>query len=269
MPALGLGLSLGRGSATAIGVAYAPAALAWFTAVETAGSTFAAGAKDAYNDFFISETANGNLATFDNGMLLAFAGFTGLNGCFVPLKSRGGSLPTNVGFVSGNKVEDGLQGNASAYINCGIGFLSGQQNNHCAGVWGNTLHTISTPGIDIATGTSVTINGSVQMAEAPGTGNFSFCSSMNTVTTPYRATVLRIVNRTDSNEYQVFHSGIAETISGTSQTIQLNNVWLFNRDGGTPTNRRLQLAGFGDALPDPTAFRTATNTLMTELGVTL
>jgi hypothetical protein len=252
-----------------LGVGFDPDAAAWFAAVESAGSTFNAGAKTAYNDFFVSQKTNGNLTAFDNGMLLAFAGFTGLNGCFVPLKSRGGALPTNVGFVSGNKAADGLQGNGSAYINCEIGFLSGQQNNHCAGVWGNTLHSISAAGIDVASGSSAASNGSVQIAEALGTGNVSFRSSLNTVATRSRATGLRLVNRIASNEYQVLHSDIAETISGTSQTIQLNNVWFFNRDGGTPTDRRLQLAFWGDALPNPTAFLTASNTLMTALGVTL
>jgi hypothetical protein len=251
-----------------LGVGFDPDAAAWFTAVEAAGSTFNAGAKTAYNDFFISEKANGNLAAFENGMLLAFAGFTGLNGCFVPLKSRGGALPTNTGFVSGNKVSDGLQGNGSAYINCVIGFLSGQRDNCTFGVWGNTLAESLSAAADFGNSAGGP-TGSIQLVERADVNNDVFVrastSSLSTGLT--RQSGGRFVVRNSSSEYQYFFNAGSTSIAVMSQELILAAATIFARAAASVTNRRLQLAFFGDALPDPAAFRTATNTLMTALGV--
>ncbi|MBD2107423.1 hypothetical protein [Nodosilinea sp. FACHB-13] len=249
-----------------------PDAEAWFAQVEAAGSVFADGAKAAYSKFFIQLKSDGNFAPFSNGMLLAFAGFSGLGGCFRPIISRGNGLPTNVGFVAGQKVASGLQGNGSAYINCGLGFLAGQQNNQSAFVWHSDVY--AAPGVYIGTGFGDA--GSTQLGDNTllANGPFFRCSSSGAISIggPRTEFDLALCQRTQGSEFFYIAGSRSGNAAVVSQVPLLLDVLMFTRNSsGSPTditNRRLSLGGFGDALPNPGAFRTACNTLMTDLGVT-
>jgi hypothetical protein len=242
-----------------------PDAQAWFTAMESAGATFASGAKDAYNAFFVSEAANGNLAKFNNGMLLAYAGFTGLNGCFVPLRSRGGQLPINVGFVAGQHNSTGLQGNTSSTIDCVISFLPGQLDNHSVVSYGSTLQT-TTDGTDV----NAEGGGKIQIGEQVAGGAYLRSSTASvgalglTKSTGYRGFV-----RTVGASLTYYTSSSSSTVTLSSDAASTTPVLLFGRPTGLKSNRKMQLLGWGDALPDPASFRAATNTLMAALGIAI
>ena len=262
---LGLGLRLGLGRAGVLGPALDPDAADWFAAVESAGSVFAAGAKTAYDKFIKQLKSDNNFAAFNNGMLLSFAGFTGLPGCFIPIASRGGVLPINVGFVVGQKTPNGLQGNGSAYIDCGIGYLPAQQNNHSIGVFGAapipTGNLADIGNVLALTGATViicrTVNDKVRMASSSITFNDELV----------RAAGLRLINRLASNEFLYLGAETDTVFSTDSDSIRTTNISVFARGDSGQTTRLLRMGFWGDALPNPVAFRTACNELMTELGV--
>jgi hypothetical protein len=250
-----------------------PDSAAWFARVEAAGSTFVSGAKVAYNNFFVSEKANGNLAAFDNGMLLSFAGFSGLGGSFVPIRSRGGALPTNVGFVAGQKSPNALQGNGSAYINCGIGALSGQLNNHCMGSYGTTGSASVASGFGMHIGARNSSGGDfvLELFRNNNAANtVGVRSSSDTFVSVSFTGGICFVNRSTSSAFTIYHQASTTNSSIVSSAISLSNIGIFSAAGTASSlisDRQCHLAFWGDALPNPTAFRTACNTLMTELGV--
>ena len=270
MPSLGLSLGLGgvRVLGAAGGPTYDPDALAWFEAVEGAGSVFATGAKDAYNNFFVSQKANGNLEAFNNGMMLFYVGFTGLNGCFVPVRSRGGTLPTNVSFVSGQKFSDGLQGGGTARIDTNLGFLSGQQNSHCLGSFVTGIET-GASGVrpDMGNGAYFVSGGSAIGVDLSVSVVRYWSSAGNTVLTIAANTGARFLNRTSSANFSYFSRTTSELQARDSETIRTANLLFYSTPGQIPSSSRYAAQFFGDALPDPEAFRTALNTLMTALGV--
>jgi len=262
---VGLGLRVGLGRSGAIGVAsgFDADAAAWFAVVEAAGSVFADGAKNAYNNFFVSEKANGNLTAFNNGMLLAFAGFDGLAGCFVPIRARGGAVPINVGFVAGQKSTTGLQGNNSAYIDCGIGYSAEQLNNHCIGFSGNS-GTLDFGGI-IGTPNA---EGSVLMVRFFSSASLYITSGGNeTFQAPSFSKGLAMLNRIDSSSYTYRNNDSLATYSSPISTIPTGNINIF-RAGGFQADPFLQLAFWGAALPNAAGWDTAIKTLTNALGVT-
>ena len=262
---LGLGLRLGLGGAGVLGPALDPDAAAWFAAVEAAGSVYASGAKTAYDKFIKQLKSDNNFAAFNNGMLLSFAGFTGLPGCFIPITSRGGVLPINVGFVAGHKTPNGLQGNGSAYIDCGIGYLSAQQNNQSAGVFGAGPNTTSNLA-DI--GNAFVITGATAIICRNSDDRVRVASSSTAFSDVVaRVAGFRLLNRLASNEYRYLGAETNTVFSTASDGIVTTNMTVFARGGSGATTRILRMSFWGDALPNPIAFRTACNELMTELGV--
>ncbi|MBE9157896.1 hypothetical protein IQ265_13830 [Nodosilinea sp. LEGE 06152] len=253
-------------SAVPAGPVYDADALTWFTAVEAAGSVFASGAKAAYNKFVVQLKADSNLAPFSNGMLLAFAGFSGLGGCFVPLCSRGGALPTNIGFVSGQKSVNGLQGNGSAYIGFNIGFLAGQQNNHSVGFSCGALHTNSLS-IQIGNSAAGSTSGAVEIFDSASIQRVVRSSSSGAASNIPKNLGFFAVNRSASNAYTHYSSSGSTVVTNTSSTILTTNMSAFaGASGAGPSNARNQLVFWGDSIPDPIAFRTAVTTLLSELG---
>jgi len=250
-----------RSGAIGVSAAFDPDAAAWFASVEAAGSVFAEGAKEAYNDFFISEKANGNLDAFNNGMLLAFTGFTRLAGCFEPMRSRGGAKPTNLGFVSGQKSVDELQGNGLAFINCGIGFLPEQADNHCMFFSGDigTINFGAIIGPVNSAGTVFFIRNTspTQVLLASGGGS--------TVQAPVFAEGTAILNRTSTTDYSYTNNGSTTNYSAAIGTIETGNISIFSGVIGA-SDCTLRFAGWGGALTDPEGFEVALNTLKAALA---
>lgn len=269
MPGLGLGLSLSnsRGALAAPGPVYDFNAADWFIRVETAGSTFAAGAKNAYNTFITQLKADNNFNAFNNGMILFFAGFTGLGGCFIPLASRSLVLPTNVGFVAGQKSVNALQGNAVAYANSNLPLLASQQNNHCFGFYNSTIHS-NTTSVLIGNSDTGGAAGSAEIFDNTAIQRVIRSSATQATTSVARSTGIFFVNRVAASQY-TYYSAAATQLVGTNTTPPLaNNMHFFSANGGgAASNAAHQAIFFGDALPAPAAFRTALNTLMTTLGV--
>lgn len=267
MPGLGLGIGLSNAHRAAPGPVYDLTASDWFARVEAAGSVFATGAKAAYNTFISQLKTDGNFTPFSNGMFLAFAGFTGLPGCFVPITSRGNALPTNVGFVSGQKSVNALQGNSAAYIGTGLQLLSGQQNNHNLGFYASAIHTNTT---------SVLIGNSDTGGSAGSAEIFDNVTIQRTVRASSslsggaiaRSTGTFFANRTAAAQFIYYSASTNATVTAVSSTPRANNMnFMAASDGGAASNATHQAMYFGDALPAPVAFRTALNNLMISLGV--
>jgi hypothetical protein len=199
-------------------------------------------------------------------MLLAYAGFTGLAGCFVPIKSRAAALPTNVGFVAGQHSFNGLQGNGSATINCGIGFTAGQQDNHVAGTCGNA-GTLGRGGH--FSNRSATSDGITEIYRSVlvVTEVIVRSSGLSASVDPFSPGTC-LINRTGSNTAAFINNSTVIAHNLASEGPRTTNMQFFILNSTNISDRRAQMGFFGDALPNPSAFSSAVGTLMAALGVT-
>ena len=275
---LGLGLRLGLRGVRVLGAAgpiYDPDAASWFAAVKASGSVFVPGAEDAYNKFFVQAKADGNLAPFGNGLLLAFAGFTGLGGCFVPLKSRPNVVVLNDGFVSGHKSTNFLTGNGTASI--GTGILNGDLFNQNTGCLVAFIGAIGSPaGILLGSGafstsSSVLGGGAVAISSV---SEFSIRSGSSVLTHTINPNTLALLQNR-AGGHTVLTNGAIKTDDYGKSNANGNYIRFFSGADlsapyGTVFNTAscsAGLMGCGSSLPNPSAFDAAVSTLMTDLGV--
>ena len=270
---LGLGLRLGLGGAGVLGPIYDPDAAAWFAAVKASGSVFVPGAEDAYNKFFETTKADGNLAPFDDGLLLAFSGFTGLGGCFVPIKARTNLVVQNAGFVSGHKSTNFLTGNGTASI--GTGIQNGDLfdgNTGCLVAFIGALGSLT--GILLGSGgmsTSTLGGGAVAISS---TSEFSIRSGNDQLTHTINPNTLAVLQNR-ANGHTVLTNGTIKTDDYGKSNANGNYIRFFSGADlsapyGTVFNTAscsAGLMGCGSSLPNPSAFDAAVSTLMTDLGV--
>ena len=255
--------------------AFDPDAAAWFAAVEGAGSVFVPGAKAAYNKFFETTKADGNLAAFGDGLLLAFAGFTGLGGCFVPLKSRSNVIVKNDGFVPGHKSVNFLTGNGSASI--GTGISNGDLFNENAGCLVAFIGTLgSSNGTLLGSGSAggnpfALLGGAVGISSL---SEFSIRSGAAVLTHTINPNTLAVLqNRADG--HTVLTNGSIKTDDYTKNAANENYIRFFagaNSDGDygdtrNPASCSAGLMGCGSSLPNISAFNAAVTELMTDLEV--
>ena len=273
---LGLGLRLGLGGAGVLGAAapvYDPDAAAWFAAVKASGSVFVPGAEDAYNKFFETTKADGNLAPFDDGLLLAFSGFTGLGGCFVPIKARTNLVVQNAGFVSGHKSTNFLTGNGTASI--GTGIQNGDLfdgNTGCLVAFIGALGSLT--GILLGSGgmsTSTLGGGAVAISS---TSEFSIRSGNVELTHTINPNTLAVLQNR-ANGHTVLTNGTIKTDDYTKSAPNGNYIRFFagaNNVGSYGDFRDASscsagLMGCGSNLPNLSAFNAAVTELMTDLEV--
>ena len=252
-----------------------PDATAWFEAVEAAGSVFAPGAKAAYNKFFETTKADGNLAPFGDGLLLAFAGFTGLDGCFVPLKSRPDLVVQNAGFVSGHKSTNFLTGNGSASI--GTGILNSDLFNQNTGCLVAYIGELGSPtGILLGSGrfqinTTVLGGGAVAISSV---GEFSIRSGAAALTHTINPNTLAVLQNRDGG-HTVLTNGSIKTDNYNKGASNDNYIRFFASSNDIApygvsvdaASCSAGLMGCGSNLPNISAFNAAVTELMTDLEV--
>jgi hypothetical protein len=211
----------------------------------------------------------GLLDPFKNGSCLFFAGVTFAT-CFTPAVARDFNKPVdNAGFVVGDHFPDGLQGRGLPYINTELGFLEGQRNDHCAGVY---LNERVTELAEIYLGVGAATSGAVNVWSNSSSNMLSRSSSSSSFSESSAITAPRalFINRSVSSQYTNY--GMTDTVvSGSSQPIDTDAIRIFDRTvSSVPARSRLTAGFFGDAHPNPTDLRTALNDLfITKMGITI
>lgn len=267
MPSIGLGLGLDKSQ----GLILAPEAVAWASAVVTAGSSVPASVVFAVSEFVKGCQADASPNAGVNNwtamksvqLLVGPATFAGIS---APLK---GVAPTFFNFVGGDyNPATGLIGNAlNKYLNSERNNNADPQNNKSMGVWSNSAPTTGaartymgcgdgsgTDGQSLfsRSGTSpANLNGVLNCDTFSGTGNGA-------------DTGFFVFQRIASGEFTKFVNGVSTTFSVASQTPLAGNIFVFgsNNSGSVifPTDARLAFYFIGEGVS-----RTALNNRLTTL----
>jgi hypothetical protein len=210
-----------------IPVGFDPDAVAYFTAIATAGSSITDANKAAVNAFIVGCKADGIWASIKASCLLA--GPDSLTGALVPLV---GAAPTNVNFVSGDYSRTtGLVGDGTTkYLNSNRNNNADPQDNQAMGCY---LAVIGDNGSRPIIGVGAGTTGASHMIQS-GTTVFIRSQSSTSSNSIFANTAgLRGFSRSGSASFIGRSSGSSQTLSTTSQTPENGNSFVFARNGGS------------------------------------
>lgn len=241
-----LGLGVGVAGGGFPGGGYDPASVAWFTAVEGAGSSFGPDAATIANNKLAADTlvlglkADGIWSKL--GMFALLAGPNSLAGALIPII---GATPTNNGFLSGDHARaTGLLGGGK-YLQTTYNNNADPQNDNSAFVH------ITTGGVDAILGIGAGSEKQRHIYDGyPSTGQMWVSSSglqAATSSIGVNATGFVGISRTISGSFEFRRAGSQETIAASSDAPTSGNFTIFGR-GGANYNGRLSMYGFGRAV---------------------
>lgn len=259
--------------------AYDAAAVAYFTAVETAdGQTLETGVKVAINNFIIGCKADGTWNAIKASCILA--GARTLSGALVPLA---GTAPTNNNFVSGDyNRRTGLVGDGSTkYLNSNRNNNADPQNSQHASVHVTTAGTASTSRTLVSTPYPTGAGPFTSIASNASNALF-FCSRNENVTSNIYAapagssTGFIGVNRSVGTNFNARFGGInrpdiGDANSSSSRAPDAGTFAVFARPQPTPilfADARLSFYSIGEAL-DLALLDARVTRLMAELAFSI
>jgi hypothetical protein len=247
-------------------------ARAYLAAVRQAdGANLEPAVAKAISDFITGCKADGIWNAIKASCILA--GARTLTGALTPLK---GPAPTNNGpFVSGDYARGGatpgLVGNGSSkYLDSGRDNDADPQDDFHASVFG-TSYSASSSAIALLGAGLNSAGSTALLTVAAGVVRHRNRSQLTADTTgSVSNSTLVGVSRTNSTQISARVGGASETLSLNSQTPLSSNLWVFGRNGGTPSfsASRLAFYSIGESL-DLALLETRVSTLMTAIGAAI
>jgi hypothetical protein len=231
-----------------IPVGFDPDAVAYFTAIATAGSSISDTNKVAVNAFITGCKADGIWASIKASCLLA--GPDSLTGALVPLV---GAAPTNFNFVSGDYSRTtGLVGDGTTkYLNSNRNNNADPQNNQHLAVRVTSANTSGGNASFIGNGLGDV--GCSQIINAGGTfyvrTRSQNASITDELTTGEIITGTVAISRSSSATYSVIQkAGVVTTVTIPSETPFSQNTVVFGRNLAANSNARISFYSIGESL---------------------